>query len=334
MLASGETLVIDDDEGERMRIELRTLLREAISPSIAPITALGVDIDALVAATVADVAEDLWALVGRDPASNGSWEYVLTSYSCFHAVAAYRVAHGIVELVTDRTEDRLTILALARKVSESAKVRTGVEIHPAATIGPRFVIDHGMGTVIGEDVRIGADCYLLQGVVLGALGIADNKNGRRHPWLGDRVQVGGFARVLGPVSIGDGVTIGSHALVCSDVPAGGQVSVLHQYQMVCGPRPITVYGIETLGQFRYRLHGIDLDRPGLEMCLVGPTQAESPGRIVVLHRTAKYITFQLPPKANGRRSVTHIRIRNDGSEITIGIPVGKQDKSRSLRLSA
>jgi serine O-acetyltransferase len=195
-----------------------------LRPHRAELAVLGVDFSGLLERVVDLALGDLFALVHRDPASQGSWEYVLESYACFHAVLAHRVGHDLLTAAEGSAHRRRT---LARTISETAKVRTGVEIHPGATIGPRFVVDHGMGTVIGEDTTIGADCYVLQGVVLGARGIADNAPGRRHPTLGDRVQVGGFARVLGPVTVGDDVIIGGHALICADVPAGAHVAVRH-----------------------------------------------------------------------------------------------------------
>ncbi len=295
-----------------------------LEPYAGDLERTGADRAVLVRRAAGLAVGDLFALVERDPASMNSWEYVLASYACFQAVLAYRVAHAV---LTAPAGESWPFLILARQISEAAKVRTGVEIHPAATIGPRFVIDHGIGTVIGEDVTIGADCYILQGVVLGALGIADNVSGRRHPRLGDKVQVGGFARVLGPITVGDGVTIGSHALVRTDVPAGGQVAVLHQYQMTAGPRPITVYGVEGLGEYRFRLHGNDLDRPGLDVQLLGPMQVPlASGDWSVVQGNSKYLTVQISPRARGLRSFAHIRVRHGGSEVTVGIPLPKRSR--------
>lgn len=326
------------DENQRLWLGVTDLVRSIIAPFKCRLADLGIDSARVVARCAGLAADDLLALTRRDPAAKGSWEYVLAAYFCVQVVAAYRVANAV--LRTDPAEaapgaDSMALLTVARQISEAARTRTGVEIHPAATIGPRFVVDHGTGTVIGEDVHIGADCYLLQGVVLGARGIADNVNGTRHPKLGDRVQVGGFARVLGPITVGDDVVIGSHALVHSNVPAGSTVSVLHQYQVVNGPRPITVYGVEALGRFRYRLHGIDLDRRGLEVSLLGPSSAAiSPGELTVLQRNAKCLTVQLSPRVCGLRSVTHIRIRHGGSEVTVGISVGKRPRVSALPRSA
>lgn len=214
-------------------------------------------------------------------------------------------------------------LTISRSISERAKVETGVEIHPAATIARRFVVDHGMGTVIGEGVIIGEDCYILQGVVLGSLGIAYNPSGRRHPRLGDRVEVGGFARLLGPITVGDDVVVGSHALVRTDVPAGSHVAVLHQYQINSGSRPIVVYGVEMLGSTQVVLHGVDLDRIDLEVDLLDPAHEPLPaGDVRVLRRSAECLILRISPRAWLARAVTHIRLRHGDSTVTLGIPTG------------
>ena len=106
---------------------------------------------------------------------------------------------------------------LARFISHIARWLTGIEIHPGATIGRRFFIDHGMGVVIGETAEIGDDCTLYHGVTLG--GTSWNR-GKRHPTLGRGVVVGAGAKILGPIVIGDGAQIGSNAVVVKPVPAG------------------------------------------------------------------------------------------------------------------
>jgi serine O-acetyltransferase len=106
---------------------------------------------------------------------------------------------------------------LARLVSHGSRWLTGIEIHPGATIGRRFFIDHGMGVVIGETAEIGDDCTLYHGVTLG--GTSWNK-GKRHPTLGKGVVVGAGAKILGPITVGDGARIGSNAVVVKDVPPG------------------------------------------------------------------------------------------------------------------
>jgi serine acetyltransferase len=142
---------------------------------------------------VGRAVQDLHALAQRDPAAHGSWRYVWNTYSSFRAVLAYRVAHALhTGGQGNDCSERCT--GAARAITETAKVQTGVEIHPAAVIGRRFVLDHAVGTVIGETAMIGDDCYVLQGVLIGARGIADNPDERRHPRLGHRVEVGGLAR--------------------------------------------------------------------------------------------------------------------------------------------
>ena len=109
---------------------------------------------------------------------------------------------------------------LARLVSQANRALTGIEIHPGATIGRRFVIDHGMGVVIGETTEIGDDVMVYQGVTLGGTSL---KKQKRHPTLGDRVVVGAGAKVLGAVDVGSGARVGAGAVVVKDVPAGSTV---------------------------------------------------------------------------------------------------------------
>ncbi|MFY1626676.1 serine O-acetyltransferase [Micromonospora sp. WMMD723] len=224
-------------------------------------------------------SEDLLALARRDPAAGGSWQYVWDSYVAYRATLAYRVAHAVHRAGdTPLTPD--VRLAVARRVSEAAKVRTGVEIHPAATIGRRLIIDHGLGTVIGETTEIGDDAYILQGVVLGARGIADNPSGRRHPRLGDRVEVGAFARILGAVTVGDDVLIGPGIIVTTDVPSHRRVRLLNQYQGTSGECNVRVFGVVPVCEGVVEVHGTGL--AAIEVDLVTSTGQHRP--VVVLER--------------------------------------------------
>lgn len=155
----------------------------------------------------ARLREDIRSVFDRDPAARSAWE-VLTCYPGVHAAMAHRFAHWL-------WAHRLRWLA--RFISNIARTLTGIEIHPGATIGRRFFIDHGMGVVIGETAVIGDDVTLYHGVTLG--GTSWNK-GRRHPTLEDRVVVGAGAKVLGPITIGAGAKVGSNAVVVKDVPSG------------------------------------------------------------------------------------------------------------------
>ena len=151
--------------------------------------------------------EEIAIVFERDPAARNAWE-VMTCYPGFHAMLMHRLAHAMWGL---------KLRWLARFISHIARWLTGIEIHPGATIGRRFFIDHGMGVVIGETAEIGDDCTLDHGVTLG--GTSWNR-GKRHPTLGKGVVVGAGAKILGPIVIGDGAQIGSNAVVVKPVPAG------------------------------------------------------------------------------------------------------------------
>ena len=149
--------------------------------------------------------DTLTAYQRNDPAARSKLEIFLL-YNGLHAQIYYRVAHWLYGH---------KCLFLARWVSQRAKRRTGVEIHPAAKIGRRLVIDHGTGIVIGATAEIGDDCLLYQGVTLGGTGAAREK---RHPTLGNNVMVGCGAKVLGPFRVGDNVKIAANSVVLREVP--------------------------------------------------------------------------------------------------------------------
>ena len=151
--------------------------------------------------------EDIRAVFDRDPAARSSWE-VLTCYPGIHALIMHRLAHWL-------WGHRLRWLA--RFTAHLARFFTGIEIHPGATIGRRFFIDHGMGVVIGETAEIHDDVTLYHGVTLG--GTSWNK-GKRHPTLENGVVIVAGAKVLGPIIISAGAKVGSNAVVTKAVPAG------------------------------------------------------------------------------------------------------------------
>jgi len=154
-----------------------------------------------------DLKEDIDAVFTRDPAARNSLEIILT-YPGIHALVLHRGAHCLWN-----NEQKLA----ARVISYGSRIMTGIEIHPAAKIGRRFFIDHGVGVVIGETAEIGNDVTLYHGVTLG--GVSWN-NGKRHPTLEDGVTVGAGAKVLGPFTVGKNAKIGSNAVVVKPVPAG------------------------------------------------------------------------------------------------------------------
>jgi len=156
------------------------------------------------------IRQDLQAVFDRDPAATSTLEVMLT-YAGFHALLAYRVAHRL---------RRWGIPLIPRMISQFARWLTGIEIHPAARIGARFFIDHGMGVVIGETAEIGDDVTLFQGVTLGGTG---KEHGKRHPTIGNHVVIGAGAKILGGIKVGDNVKIGANSVVLKSVPAHSTV---------------------------------------------------------------------------------------------------------------
>jgi len=154
--------------------------------------------------------EDIRVVLERDPAARTRLE-ILLCYPGLHAVWMHRIAHACW---------RADFKTLGRWISHLARFLTGIEIHPGASIGRRFFIDHGMGVVIGETTEIGHDVVLYQGVTLGGVSLEHTK---RHPTLGDNIVVGAGAKVLGPLRVGDGARIGASSVVVQDVPAGTTV---------------------------------------------------------------------------------------------------------------
>jgi serine O-acetyltransferase len=156
------------------------------------------------------IREDIRAVKERDPAAT-STASVLLNYPGLHAIWWHRVDHWLWKHGRRGT---------ARWLSQATRFFTGIEIHPGATVGDRFFIDHGMGVVIGETTVIGEDVTLYQGVTLGGTG---KERGKRHPTLEDRVVVGVGAAVLGDINIGRGSRVGGGAVVVNDVPPNSTV---------------------------------------------------------------------------------------------------------------
>jgi serine O-acetyltransferase len=148
--------------------------------------------------------EDIRCVLERDPAARNGLEVVLC-YSGLHAIWAHRLAHRLW---------RANLKLLARGLSQVARGLTGIEIHPGASIGPRFFIDHGMGIVIGETAEIGADVTMYHGVTLGGVSFHP---GKRHPTIEDGVVIGAGAKVLGAITVGKNTRIGANAVVVKGV---------------------------------------------------------------------------------------------------------------------
>ena len=150
---------------------------------------------------------DIENVMKNDPAARTKLE-VLLLYQSIHVLIFYRIAHGLY---------KIKLFFLARLVSQLGRFFTGIEIHPGAKIGKGLFIDHGMGVVIGETAEIGDNVTIYHGVTLGGTG---KDKGKRHPTVGNNVIIGYGAKILGPISIGDGAKIGANSVVLKDVPKG------------------------------------------------------------------------------------------------------------------
>lgn len=159
---------------------------------------------------LSDVRDDIRATMARDPAATSAAEVALL-YPGFHARLAHRLAHAL---------HRRGLPLAPRAIMHLARFLTGIEIHPGAVIGPRFVIDHGMGVVVGETAEIGPDVTLYQGVTLGG---TSTRRTKRHPTLRGGNVVGAGAKVIGAVELGEGARIGAGSVVITNVPPNATV---------------------------------------------------------------------------------------------------------------
>ncbi len=166
----------------------------------------------LIGAVVSEVRRDVAAAHSRDPAAAGVGTLqILLAWPGVQALLAHRVASWLFA-----SGLRLP----ARLIATVSRALTGIEIHPAAEIGPGLFIDHGMGVVIGETAKLGADITIYQGVTLGGTGFA---TGKRHPTVEDGVTIGSGAKLLGPIVVGRGAKIGANTVVIKDVPPNATV---------------------------------------------------------------------------------------------------------------
>ena len=170
---------------------------------------------------------DLRAPVERDPAADG-WLDVFLSYPGFHAVTAHRAIHAMW---------KWHVPLLPRLMSEVVHRVTGIDIHPGATIGSGFFIDHGTGVVIGGTAIVGDDVTIYQGVTLGGTSLQRKK---RHPTIGNNVVVGSGAAVLGDITIGDNVKIGANSVVVKDVPPNSTVVGIPGRVVLQDGRPVAM----------------------------------------------------------------------------------------------
>lgn len=176
--------------------------------------------DVLIDAILPTAFEDLSAYHERDPSVRRKPVSCLISpHSTFFAVLCHRIARQLMRSAdgSDNAAER------AMRLCFYARSQTGIEIHPEARIGRRFVVDHGWGTIIGQTAEIGDDCYILNDVTLGGRIVANAPDGKRHPTIGNRVQICARAKIFGPVIVGDDCFVGPDVTVTADVPAGARV---------------------------------------------------------------------------------------------------------------
>lgn len=173
------------------------------------------------------VYNDSLAYSKKDPASVNSLLSILQNYTSFKAILHYRIANFIFNNVNSLDKDHYALF-----ISNRGKILSGAEIHYKCKIGCNFVLDHGYGTVIGETSIIGNNCYLLGGIILGASGIANNPVGRRHPEIGNNVEIGAFSRIFGNIKIGDNVFIGSNCVITADIPEKSSVVMKTSNQII------------------------------------------------------------------------------------------------------
>lgn len=242
-----------------------------------------------------DLIDDITSLANNDPAAkstNDSVWYVWEAYKGLKAIMYYRIANHLLDfennclmtqssLASEYDNDNIKeyMKLQARRISEKAAIETTIEIHPAAKIGKRFVIDHGVGTkiapqlsdfstVIGETCIIGDDCTILNSVLLGAAVINEASSGdegvakgKRHPTLGNKVTVCAGARILGNITIGDNVTIGPCCVITTDIPSGYTVTIVNQLQY---SRPTCEYG-KRKHEVKPVIHGLTRDGDVLKL---------------------------------------------------------------------
>lgn len=197
-----------------------------------------------------NLKETIACVFERDPAARNTFE-ILTNYPGVHAILMHRLSHRLWQH---------NWKWLARTLSTFSRWWTGIEIHPGATIGRRFFIDHGMGVVIGETAVIGDDCTLYHGVTLGG---TTWQKGKRHPTLGNDVVVGAGAKVLGPLLVNNGARIGSNAVVVKDVPEGATVVGIPG-KVIAVDTAYKQHSQNAVAQKIFDAYGIPQDMPDLD----------------------------------------------------------------------
>lgn len=281
-------------------------------------------------------SRDLLALTKGDPAAL-SPQYVDKTYATFRAVKYYRLANLIyydTELKEEFLANGIDTKEIARLISETAKTRTKVDIHPAAEIGEEFVIDHGVDTVIGETCKIGDRCNILHAVNLGALESNNGVSGKRHPTLGNDVKIAGFVRIFGPVTIEDDVEICNKCVIIENVPAKTKVSIVNQLQLSRPTDPklkakdikVEVYGVVPDADGHFSIYGCSFNEP--KVSLVNEDYEKIQGlKVQILEYSSRKLTCLLIigkdfDKEKNKLDDINLMIENTGSKIYLTSSLG------------
>jgi serine O-acetyltransferase len=220
-----------------LRLQLLSALWECCPPDYINLVTNTLILDDI----VQELMEDVEAFASKDPAAGGDPLRIVQSYTSFKAVLHYRLAHKLDQHFYAGEFQYSDLKMYAALISGRGKILSGAELHHSCRIGKRFILDHGIGTVFGETTDIGDDCYVLGGVTLGASGISNNPNGKRHPTIGNRVQIGAYARIFGVVTVGDDVIIGPQCTITKDVSRFSKVLLRTSVQVVNLPTPHAVF---------------------------------------------------------------------------------------------
>jgi serine O-acetyltransferase len=264
------------------------------------------------------VFDDLYVLTTKDPAAGNRADYAYQTYTSFRAVLYYRIANSIYYNNAMNNELKKMI---ARSISEDGKVITNIDINPCAKIGRKFVIDHGMGTVIGETCEIGENCYILQNVVLGARGIACNPQGKRHPQIGDNVEIGGFTRIFGPIKIGNNVIISPNCVINHDIPSDSEVVIINQLQIQkkVGAKSFDIYGIVPDEEGCIKIYGEHLSDAALEI-IDENFEKDKEAKLTIIEQKEKYVKVRLTLNCQNSTNVLkriNIRIIKNDCDVVI-----------------
>lgn len=282
------------------------------------------------------IIDDMITYADNDPAAKNDYNYIYESCKGFEAMLYYRVAHTVLTsktiAVNKSMEDFLR--TIARKITEEGKVKTGIDINPACIIGKGCVIDHGIGTkigqdysrntgVIGETVIIGDRFTALNDVVIGASEVnKGQKDGRRHPIIGNDVTVCSGARILGPVKIGDNVFIGTRVIVNHDIPSNSSVTLQSQYQIIRndnGNKSIRIYGvIHGDSENTFIIGGENLNGISISLVVDECTYREVEGPLRILNHTDRKVVFEGPRYKKQKSQNVMLRVTMpDGTEIFV-----------------